>query len=78
MLQVNYTSKTNKHIRRKRDQICGCREVGSGVVEGIGEEELDEGGQKVQTSRYRIRKFTRDVTGNMKNTINTAVDYINI
>ena len=78
MIQVNYTSKTNKHIHRKRDQICGYREVGSGLVEGIGEEELDEGGQKVQTSRYKIRKFTRDVTCNMENIINTAVDYIKI
>ena len=52
--------------------------MGSGLVEGIGEEELDEGGQKVQTSRYKIRKFTRDVTCNMENIINTAVDYIKI
>ena len=78
MLQVNYTSKTNKNIHIRRDQICGYREVGRGGVEGIGEGELDEGSQKVQTSRYKIRKFTRDVTCNMKNIINTAVDYIKI
>ena len=49
-LQVNYTSKTNKQTYRKRDQICGYQR------RGLGEGELDEGNQKVQTSNYKTSK----------------------
>ena len=37
----------NKQKHRKRDQICAYQK------QGVGEEEVDEGGQKVQTSSYK-------------------------
>lgn len=49
MLEVIYTSKANKQ-HRKRDQICVYRGGG-------GEEELDEGGQKV--SGYKKHPVVR-------------------
>ena len=38
----------NKQTHGKRDQICGCHS---------GERELDEVGQKVQISSYKITKY---------------------
>ena len=34
VLQVNYTSKTNKQTHRKRDQICGYQRWGGGGIGG--------------------------------------------
>ena len=45
------SKKNKKQIHRNRDQICGCQKQGGGVGE------LDEGGQKVQTSGYKINKY---------------------
>ena len=50
VLQVIYTSKNKE---QKRDQICGCHRWGIGMGKG----ELDESGQKVQTSSYEINKY---------------------
>ena len=41
----------------------------------MGEGELDEGGQNIQTSSYKINS-TRDSLYNMINIINTAICYI--
>ena len=41
-----------KKNHRNRDQISGCYRWCSGGWEGMG-----EGGQKVQTSSYKINKF---------------------
>ena len=55
VLWFNYTSKTNKQTynqtHRKRYQICGYQR------QGLGEGELDEGGQNVQTASYKINKY---------------------
>ena len=40
VLQISYTSKTNKQTHRKRDEICGYQRW------GMGEEELDEGSNR--------------------------------
>ena len=45
--QTNKTHQTH----RKRDQTCGYQ------MQRIWGEELEEGGQKVQTSRYKINKY---------------------
>lgn len=57
MLQIKYTSKTNK--LRKRDQILWLSEA------------LDKSGQKTQTFNYKIS--ARDVRYSMINIINTAI-----
>ena len=46
VFQVNYTSKTNS----EKDEVCGYQRW------GWEEEGLDEGGQNVQTSGYKINK----------------------
>ena len=52
VLQVSYTSETNKQIHRKRDQnFCYQRQ---GVE--WGERELDGGRKKVQTPSYKINE----------------------
>ena len=43
--------KKPKQTHRKRDQICG------GQKQGVGEGELDEGGQRVQTSSCKINNY---------------------
>ena len=58
----------NKQTHRKRDQICG------GQKQGVGEGELDKGGQRVQTSSDKIT--TRDIIHIMIKTVNAAVCYI--
>jgi len=50
VLSVNYTSKT-KQIHREKDQLCGYQRRWEGDVE------LDEGGQKVQTSSYKTNEY---------------------
>ena len=52
VLQVNYTTKTNKQNSQKKRSDSWLPEVG-----GMGEGELDEGGQKLQTSSYKINKY---------------------
>ena len=49
-LEANYTSTSKKWTHRNREQGCGFPEVGVGV----GEQELDEGSQKVQPSNRKI------------------------
>ena len=44
-------------------------------MQGVGEEELDEGSQKVQTSSYKINRYQGCNVPHV-NTINTAVCYI--
>ena len=56
MLQVNYTPKTNK-LREKEIRCVVTR----GRSQGEGE--LDEGGQRVQTSSYKINMY-RDIMYN--------------
>ena len=51
VLLVCCTSKTNKQSHRKRGQICGYQSW------GWGEGELDEGGQKVETSSKKINEY---------------------
>ena len=53
VLQVNYTSKTNKTnklIGKKRSDLWLQRQ-------GVGEGELDEGSKKGQTSNLKINKY---------------------
>ena len=56
VLQVNYTSKTNKqtnkqtNLEKKRSDLRFPKARGGGG-------ELDEGGQKGQTSSYKISKY---------------------
>ena len=42
----------NTKLIEKNNQICGYQKQGGG-----GEKELDEGGEKVQTSSYNINKY---------------------
>ena len=45
-------SKNKQNKLRKQDQICGYRDKGE--VGGVGE--MDEGGQELLTSSYKINK----------------------
>ena len=66
-MRVNYTSETNKPIDKELQPVV-TREGGGG------ERKLDESGQKVQASSYKIRKYyTRDAMYNVVSIINTVV-----
>ena len=43
---------------------------------GVGVSTLDKGSQKVQTSNYKINKYSGDVMYNMRTIINPTVCYI--
>ena len=43
---------------------------------GVGVSILDKGSQKVQTSNYKINKYSGDVMYNMRTIINPTVCYI--
>ena len=45
------TTTTTNQTHRKKDQICSYQR------QGVGEGKLEEGGQKVQTSNYKIKKY---------------------
>ena len=51
MTQMNLSMK-QKQTHRHRKKTCGCQGWGR-----VGEEELEEGGPKVQTSSYKINKY---------------------
>ena len=70
LLRVNYTAETNKPIDKELQPVVTRDEGGR-------ERKLDESGQKVQASSYKIRKYyTRDAMYNVINVINTVVPYI--
>ena len=52
VLQGSYTSKTNRQTNSEKE----IRFVVTKGM-GLGEGELEEGGQKVQTSSYKINKY---------------------
>ena len=72
MLQVIYTSKSIKQINKLIEKEIKSVATRGG---GWGGKELNEGGQKVQTSSYKINKY-KGIMYNMINIINLDVCYM--